>query len=195
MGFIYHENNKNNKAIECYEKVIKINPNYYNAWNNMGVVYMELNKKEKAIECYKKAVDIKSDYYDAWNNMGNAYSDIGEKEKAIECYKKAVELKPEDNNTYMNLGFLYLKESDLKLSEKYLLKSVELGGLDFGNQNLGHIYLVKGEIEKALEHYKKGVINFSNKDEFFKGFDEDYKYLKQYGLNKETYESIRQQLL
>ncbi len=93
------------------------------------------------------------------------------------------------------MGFLYLQNRDLELAEKNLLKSIELGSKDLGNMNLGHVYLAKKETKKALECYKKSINNFSNKEEFLKGFDDDYQYLEQYGLNKKTHEKIRKKIM
>jgi len=41
-------------------------------------------------------------------------------------------------------------------AEPLLLKALELGSIDAVNMNLGHIYLIKDEQDKALEFYKNG---------------------------------------
>ncbi|MFX1450724.1 MAG: tetratricopeptide repeat protein [Promethearchaeota archaeon] len=46
------------KAIECYEKAIEIDPQSNLAWYNMGVAYENLGNHKKAVECYEKAKPI-----------------------------------------------------------------------------------------------------------------------------------------
>lgn len=49
------------KAIEAYQKVLEIDPNFYQAWNKMGDAYNALGNSEKALECYERSLKIKSD--------------------------------------------------------------------------------------------------------------------------------------
>ncbi len=95
----------------------------------------------------------------------------------------------------MNFGFFYLKMGNLELSEKYLLKSVDLGNLDFGYQNLGHIYFAKKNKQQAFETYKESIKNFTDKNEFFEIFDDDFQYLEQYGVTEEEYTDMKNKLL
>ena len=60
--------------------------------------------------------------------------------------------------------------------------------------NLGHIYLIDGNEDKALFLYKKAIELASSKKKFLVGFDEDFQYLMQYGLDKVTYLIVRDQL-
>ena len=53
------------KAKECYEKAIKINPNYADAHYNLGVIFKELGENQKAKECYEKAIEINPNHVDA----------------------------------------------------------------------------------------------------------------------------------
>ena len=43
------------EAINLYNKATKINPNYYNAYNNQGTAEMNINKDSNAIKSFKKA--------------------------------------------------------------------------------------------------------------------------------------------
>jgi len=115
-------------------------------------------------------------------------------DKAEEFYLKAIEANPKYENANMNLGFFYLQRGNIELSEKYLVKSVELGSSDFGNMNLGHVYLAKGEKEKALDTYKLSIANFGDKDKFIEGFVDDYQYLKQYSITEDEYNEIKNKL-
>ena len=68
---IFKELGENQKAKECYEKAIEINPNYVDAHYNLGVIFKELGENQKAKDCYEKAIEINPNYVNAHNNLGN----------------------------------------------------------------------------------------------------------------------------
>ncbi len=82
------------KAIQCYEKAVEIDPNYVSTWISMGIAYESKKEYDKAIECYEKALELDPNHVSAWYRMGIAYSDKKEYNKAIECYEKSLELDP-----------------------------------------------------------------------------------------------------
>ena len=46
------------EAIECYDKVIRLNPEDYHAWHNKGESLKELGRDDKAEECFAKAKEL-----------------------------------------------------------------------------------------------------------------------------------------
>ena len=61
-GIALTKQGKLNEAIECYDKVIEINPEDEKAWNNKGITLAEQEKFNKAIECYNKVIEINPEY-------------------------------------------------------------------------------------------------------------------------------------
>jgi tetratricopeptide (TPR) repeat protein len=195
MGITHHHKGDNEQAIRSYQKAIEIKPDLHEVWYNMGIAYHHKGDNEQAIKCYQKAVQIKPDKHEAWYNMGDVYADKSNKEQAIKCYQKAIEIKPDKYEAWGNIGFMHLKYGNLPLAKKKLLKSVSLGGPDFGNMNLGHIYLAQEQVEKALETYKISLSHFEDKDKFFEGFEDDYQHLVQYGVSRKIFDEVKGVLL
>ena len=69
LGNNYSKNKEYNKAIESYEKAIKINPEYSSAFNNLGNVYSDNKEYNKAIESYEKAIKINPEDSNAYINL------------------------------------------------------------------------------------------------------------------------------
>jgi tetratricopeptide (TPR) repeat protein len=103
-------------------------------------------------------------------------------------------IKPDKHETFNSLGFLYLKTGDLINAETHLVKSIAFGSNDFGNMNLGHVYLCKGEEEKAILCYQKGLSHIDNSDDFWAGMKDDYAYLVQYGISEGYYQTILEKI-
>lgn len=195
LGLAYLKKGDFQKSIEFFLKSIEIKPDKYKAYFNLGVVYSKIEDLDAAINFYNKALEIEPNYHAAYLNLGKCYSDKSDNKKATECYEKAIEIKPDYNQAYVNLGFTLLKSGNLKLSEKHFLKSIKLGNNTYGNMNLGHIYLIKKNKQKAFETYCASITNFSDKDSFFKGYDNDYQHLIQYKITLEAYKEMREKLL
>jgi tetratricopeptide (TPR) repeat protein len=158
IGNTYSDKGEYDKAIESYEKIIVIKPDYHDAFNNMGNAYSNKGEYEKAIESYEKAIEIKPDYYDAFNNMGNAYSNKGEYEKAIESYEKAIEINPDYHETFYNMGNAYYNKGDKDKAIEYYQKAIEIKSNHYeAFRNMGSTYDDKGDKDKAIEYYQKAI--------------------------------------
>lgn len=48
-------------ALNALEKITKIAPDFYDAWNNMGAIYGSQSQYRRAHDCYEKAHEISPD--------------------------------------------------------------------------------------------------------------------------------------
>ena len=56
---LHHQKKNNFKIAEkLYEEILKTDPNYAGAHNNLGVISRAIGKIEKAISCYEKVIQI-----------------------------------------------------------------------------------------------------------------------------------------
>jgi tetratricopeptide (TPR) repeat protein len=95
LGIAYSVKNKVGKAIECYEKALEINPNYYASFYNMGILYSDIGNYDKAIENYQKTLAIEPNLHMVLNNIGSLYYKKNDAEKVVEYYQKTIETGPE----------------------------------------------------------------------------------------------------
>ena len=49
---------RNNEAIACCDRALKINSENFKAWNNKGLCLSNLNRIEEALRCYNEALKI-----------------------------------------------------------------------------------------------------------------------------------------
>ena len=57
-GFILEMLGDFQGALECYNKIIKLNPEDPEVWNAKGNILSEMNRTEEALECYDKALEL-----------------------------------------------------------------------------------------------------------------------------------------
>lgn len=76
------------EASKNYEKSVKADPEYAEAWSNLGYTYRKQGHFNKAVKAYKKAIKIDPDLAEAHEYLGEAYAekgkfDLAEKELKI----------------------------------------------------------------------------------------------------------------
>ena len=98
----------NNKAIANFNKAIKLNNVYEEAYCRKGISYTFMEKPGKAITYFNKAIELNKSYYKAYYYRGLVYYNKNEYDKAFENFKK---FKPNDALNYMVKLFLTSEKS------------------------------------------------------------------------------------
>lgn len=88
MGEKLQETGDYKGASNEYEKAVKVDSKYAEAWSNLGYTYRKQGHFEKAVKAYKKAIRLSPDLAEAHEYLGEAYAeqkkfDLAEKELEI----------------------------------------------------------------------------------------------------------------
>ena len=135
-------------AIEAYSRVIELNPNNPNAYNNRGVAYSAKGEYDCAIADYTKAIELNPDYAVAYNNRGGVYYLKEEYESAIVDFTKATELNPDYAVAYNNRGVAYYLKKEYKSAIVDFTRAIELNpDYAIAYNNRGRAYGVKDEVD------------------------------------------------
>ena len=86
------------------DEVIRLMPDFAEAYNIRGNAKAVLNRNEDAIADYDEAIRLKSDYANAYYNRGTAKDELGQHEDAIADFDEAIRLKPDIVDAYNNRG-------------------------------------------------------------------------------------------
>lgn len=155
---------RNQEAISCFERVVRIDPNNYPAWNNMGNAHSDTGNPDAAVECWRSAVKVKPDYAVAWHNMGRAFlirsrcqnqSDLTE---AAACLEEAVAAEPGKQESWALLGTAQNFLGNISQAENCLAKAVRLKPNDEEAQNLLAIVRKKKRNTEPTTGIQKGKI-------------------------------------
>jgi tetratricopeptide (TPR) repeat protein len=71
-GWRHADASKWQRALECFDQVIRLQPDYAEAWRSKAVSQYNLGRYQEAIEAYDKAISLKPDFSDAKINRDNA---------------------------------------------------------------------------------------------------------------------------
>jgi len=116
LGIVYYRKKDYPKALEAYERAVRLDPTLASAFNNQGTLYlrMALEREDpdilpKAIAAFDKALSHDSRLASAYNGRASAFKFSHRPDRAIRDWKKAVELRPDFVDVYFNLGITYLE--------------------------------------------------------------------------------------
>ncbi|MCX5833791.1 MAG: tetratricopeptide repeat protein [Deltaproteobacteria bacterium] len=87
-----------NKPVEAemlYKKLLELEPEHYNAMNNLGVLYMSQKMNHEAIEVFNHIIALKGDFADPYYNLACLYAQTGNFPRSLWSLKVAVSINKE----------------------------------------------------------------------------------------------------
>ena len=188
LARLFNNQKRYMEAIKCYDEAIRIRPNDFQSWFNKGLCNNLTENYMKAITCFQNALNINPNYHRAWRSMEFAYESIDDIEEADKCsIMYALGVNPNDPLATFKLGVWMFWENKIDQAENIFRKAILLGETKLSIIWLAHVHLVKNEKDEAIKYYILGANKCDSKQKFKETALADYEHLEQYGINKEEY--------
>jgi len=94
-------------AIDCYDQVLKINPENADALNNKGVALAALGKYEEAVCYYNQFLKNCPKDVLVLVNKGRALSKMLKYTEALECFDEVLKINPDNSHALYNKGIVH----------------------------------------------------------------------------------------
>lgn len=95
LGDKYFESSRFDQAIEIYQKVIELNPNDVDTYNDLGLAYYYKGSSDLAVDTLRKGTEVIPSYQRIWLSLGYVLMSTGRNEEARPVLEKAAELAPD----------------------------------------------------------------------------------------------------
>ena len=167
--------NDNNLARRLFEESIALDANYLPAYISLAWTYLNdaaygwsesrTKSLETAYELAQKALSIDDSFPGIYSTLGSIHLQKGEMKEALALRQKAVALEPNSANYHGLLGITYLfmgDRTDEAIAELKIANRLDPFPPDWALHYLGTAYRVDGEYDKAVEYFKKAIINNPN---------------------------------
>lgn len=146
------------KAIQTYERVLRLNPQFIEAYNNLALDLAYLGQHESAVSHFDKALAIHPDFAEGLINKGCSLNELGLTKKAIACFEQALKLRPNNSEALANLTISYIKLEAYEKARHVALHMLSLDKNDYkAYQNLGDISLKEEDPEGAIEFFNSAL--------------------------------------
>jgi len=157
-GMAHYRKGKLSDAERAFNKAIKINPDYADAYNDLGNVFMQKGCLKESFNAYRKALRYAPDHPMLLNNIGNVLVMQGAHEKALGWLNKAAKQDPDNAVTHCNLGNSLRGLGNYVGAVDEYRRAIELNprqAMFF--HNLGEIQIELGELRGAVDCYEQAL--------------------------------------
>jgi len=92
------------RAMEDYDRALRLLPDYYVALNNRGVALMSKGELDRAVVDFDRAIQLKADYVGAYYNRAKALGRKGLYDRAIADYDFVIKADPKNPTLFLERG-------------------------------------------------------------------------------------------
>ena len=85
---------KSDVAVEILTSVVKINPDFTEAWNKRATLYFLKNDYPHSVADIAETLKREPRHFGAWAGLGMILRETGDKKRAFEAFKKALAINP-----------------------------------------------------------------------------------------------------
>jgi len=157
-GYSFERKKEHEKAIECYDKALEIDPQNAYSWDAKGWALHELGRSGDAEQCYDKAIEIKPKAPQFWNNKGVVLDSFDNIDEALRCYENAIEIRSNYTMAWCNKGDLLDRQGNHDEAIKCFDRAIQIKPKNGYAWNLKGITLMDlGRNEEALECFSRDI--------------------------------------
>ncbi len=161
----YYQSRDRVKALEEFNKVLELDPNYKWAYNQIAYIYIDTREYEKAIENFKKYAAVAPGEANPHDSMGEAYFQMGRIEEAISKYREALAIRPDFYTSLRSIPYLYALKEDYAEAMSRLDTLIDIAQAPGEKREA---YLCKGFYHYWLGSLEKCLENFLRSEELAK---------------------------
>lgn len=147
------------KAVEYYDKALKIKPESITALYNKGLGYQKLNQIKKAEEYYDKALSLDSNYINALNNKAFILLLRKEYQKGLEYAERILKIDKTYVNALLSKGNAYINLKKYKEALEIYKKVIKYEpDSEKGYHGMGCAYSWLKKHKKSNSYYNKALL-------------------------------------
>jgi tetratricopeptide (TPR) repeat protein len=90
-GQLFLDTNKAEKALECFEEALEINPDLSEAIIKKAVALEKLDKVDEALACYDRVIELGDSVTTALLQKGGMLNRLARYDEALQCYERALQ--------------------------------------------------------------------------------------------------------
>lgn len=142
------------QAVEEYNKVLELDPNYGWAMNELAYMYTDIEDFEKASEYFQRYASVSPGNANPIDSMGELYFRMGKLNEAIAKYNEALEVKPDFYYAYWEIAYIYALQENypeaLKWIDMYIERAPSFGTRAEGFQWKSFYQCWRGSFDRSL---------------------------------------------
>lgn len=160
LGRMYYMDNRAEYALGQFQRVVRVDPKHYKAWDNLGLCYQALGQTDTAIRHFLTAIKLVDtahpDYDWPYANLSELLLEENRDQEAYQAAMQAAKRNPGSARNFFLGGKALLRLNREQDAAKWLERSIALdSAYPEPLYVLGQLYMKTGEKEKAAELLKR----------------------------------------
>jgi len=185
IGYSYQKLKNYKEALSFYRKAELFEAN--RAWNlkKLALCNRHLKNYEESLKYYLEAEKIEPDNLYIQTYIGHSYLDLKQYDEALKYYFKVEFTADENRKVLRPIAWCSFVLGKFEKAKEYFERLMENEANKYDFMNLGHVEWCLGDRKAALKNYKTSINREDNNLKSFMGsFEEDKKYLIQFGIKE-----------
>ncbi len=148
--------NRHDEALRQYDVALAIDPDFYVAYQGKAaILHWNLGRVSEAVPLLESALELAPDSPLLTVYLAEAHLDLGNADAAALLFAEAIELGPDQIWPIYRQIALYVYDDDIEESHASALSIIaEIPHAYRANRVLRNIFLVNGELDKAVQVYE-----------------------------------------
>ena len=153
------------KVIKKYEKIIKNDKNFIEAYLMLGKIYEQIDKQKQHDILAKAYKQFPDQYLIMFDLVNIKLFHTGEKELALDLFMKCVQKLPQVDSAWASLGTAYSMNRELEMAKTCYETALSINPDKLkAVLGMGVYYFENADFKKAREYYERSLM--INKDSF-----------------------------
>ncbi|MGB0883589.1 MAG: tetratricopeptide repeat protein [Flavobacteriales bacterium] len=149
-------------CVEFCNQVLSINPEKPSAELYKGLSFMETGDTTKAIRSLQKAIEIEPDFTKAMGVLAELYASQNDP-LALDYYNLMLTKDSTRTDVLFNKAYYYQQTNQFDLAMMFYEQAYAINPSFLGlNYNIGYLYSLKKDYDKAIEFFTKGLDSHAN---------------------------------
>ena len=157
LGIVHRITGQYQEALSYLKRALLIDSVDNETYRQLASVYESLGRVAEAESTYQRSIHLRPDYWRSYYNLARFYAFQGKKDKALNQALKAESLAPAATFPYESLGSLYTFLGMYDKAKLLLERSLSIQPNYVSLSNLGAIYQMEGQQQKAVNAYERAL--------------------------------------
>ena len=157
LGNALIEQGKLAEAIDCYERAVQLNPEFYEAHYNLGVALTQ-TEDAAAIAAFNRALEINPDHAASHFGVARLLEVTGDLTTALTHYQRSADLDPDSAAAHYALAEALLKLRHWQAAIAPCERTIELDpGFAWAHHYLGYVLLKQSQWQSAAITLQRAI--------------------------------------
>ncbi len=158
LGSMYLKSGEDDKALSCFNQIIRLRPNDVVALNHLGGIYRRQKKYDESIKVLTQAVVADETNVQSFYNLGFTYKIMERYDDALKCFDMVVKEKSDDVLAYNHIGSIYALKKQHREAVSSYLRGLKIDpNHPILRLNLAKSYDELGDFERAQSEYEAAL--------------------------------------